>query len=992
MKHIAFLFIMLGILVTPSAMAWESAVHAKGVQDICKAFGFSEAAAIRVGDGAWYDGNDIRLDRKEGEKGVSAFRNQDSVFNTGVLAEGTPVKTYGKFSISPNDTRYLSSRKYLNKAISLMKEENPGEALYNLGVGVRALQNIFANRDVVNDAAWTARGKMENGAASWLPGMAFDPAWHNVDADDDVFSAAHSDALKASLQATMDYVDEFLKACPKAVKNVRQPSASTVDGIVAETVSLIPLREKLAQKVKQTNGDIVRQLDKALVTFLMGAMAKAKETQPPYALTIHPARRLAMIAKVTFRRKLEDMKIDAEEFSGSADAEWKAFEKKTTDSLEVLLKVSDNLSKAMTEASAALKKASPEEGYMVARKQLSELSRAFFMSLRPYCEYEKFFDEQITYWVDTLNSQMEEYTQGYGSALLKNYSALKTQLPKRETAFADFMAASDTALKEYMRRCDNALVDFGQEMSAIAEAYGKNADALKKSAAECVSAALTAFDEKAKQTAESLKGIAPLKPGEAVPKAVDDVIRSMMKDANELKNNVFESIAPSVSDSRHSDGDPQKALRLLAAHATRQDFLRPIDVGSRRPASWTPAVWKSDAPLKITYVKRTPKPGSKFDFELPDQISNTNDAKSTAEKGDEIFQTPAKSAEATKDGTTQETTKKVAGDVAGATIGMAAEKALSPMGGMLGEVIGSIRPGGGQVGKKIGEKTGEVASKVIQRVIEREGGEYIVKHLDDKFGEGATEAAANDLVKYSEAYSEAKKVVDPILNTWFEVLSINNGALFWVKFGEKIDSLVGYFESKYILDPAIDMSLDAIFGEKEADSNKKTDNLSEDIDFVKNTLHTPTLEDELFKYIANTINEINKYDMDVPHERAIAMELLDQKLSPIKDFVGGIMDTISSFTLQIRGFMMGLINFAVDLEHIDISDKMNQSLQTLKSDLETMTGKDNSQGKGVERKATIENKGRDLKRTSNPGSDLKGAPSVKQIEMKNNEQFIIHNS
>ena len=146
MKHMAFLFIMLCLLMTPSAMAWESAVHAKGVQDICKAFGFSEAAAIRVGDGAWYDGNDIRLDRKEGEKGVSAFRNQDRVFNTGVLAEGTPVKTYGKFSISPNDTRYLSSRKYLNKAISLMKEENPGEALYDLGVGVRAFRTTGSVR------------------------------------------------------------------------------------------------------------------------------------------------------------------------------------------------------------------------------------------------------------------------------------------------------------------------------------------------------------------------------------------------------------------------------------------------------------------------------------------------------------------------------------------------------------------------------------------------------------------------------------------------------------------------------------------------------------------------------------------------------------------------------------------------------------------------------------------------------------------------------
>ena len=1007
MKHIAFLFIMLCLLMTPSAMAWESAVHAKGVQDICKAFGFSEAAAIRVGDGAWYDGNDIRLERKEGEKGVTAFRNQDRVFNTGVLAEGTPVKTYGKFSISPNDTRYLNSRKYLNKAISLMKEENLGEALYNLGVGVRALQNIFANRDVVNDAAWTARGKMENGASAWMPGMAFDPTWHNVDADDDVFSAAHSDALKASLQATMDYVAEFLKACPKAVKNVREPSASTVDGIVEETLSLIPLREKLAQKVKQTGWEIAGQLDKAGAAFPVAKNAKEKDDMRSCASMVVPARWLVTIARVAFRRRLEDMAIDVEEFSGSADAEWKAFEKKTTDLLEKLRKASDDLSMAMTEASAALKKVSPKEGYMATRKQLSELSKAFFMTLRPYCEYEAFFDEQITYWVDVLNDQMDEYALWYGFALLKNYFALNAQLPKRETAFADFMAASDAALKEYMRRCDNALVDFGQEMAAIAEMYGRNVDALKKSAAERISSVRTVFDEKAKQAAESLKGIVPLKQGEAVPKAVDDVIRSMMKDAKELKNNVFENIAPSVSDSRRFDGDPQKALRLLAAHATRQDFLRPIDIGSRRPASWAPAVWNSDVPLKITYVKRKPKPGSSLNTDTPDMSNSYGDLQSsidTLEKGDEIFEKPAKTAEATKDGTTQETTNKVVGDVAGGTIGMAAEKALSTGGGAIGKLIDGIRPGKSETGEKLGEKIGEVASKVIERAVEREGADYLVKQIDDKFGEGATEAAVNGIIKYSETYDMVKQKIDPITNA---TLDFMGRVAPNIKFSQKLDEIttaVSDLQEKYILDPLIDMSLDAIFGENEADSNKKTDmndlpkdladlfntivdipEMPKDLDDLVNTLVGPP---ELFNVISDalkdTMDEFNKFDLDSPLERPIAMEWLENAMQPFKDFTNGIMDTISSFTSQIKGFMMGLINFAVDLEHIDISDKMNQSLQTLKSDLETMTGKDNSQGKGVERKATIENKGRDLKRTSNPGSDLKGAPSVKQIEMKNN--------
>ena len=74
MKRMAFLFIMLCILAMPSAKAWEAAVHAKGVQDICKAFGFSEADATRVGDGAWFDGNDIRIERNEGGKDISLYK------------------------------------------------------------------------------------------------------------------------------------------------------------------------------------------------------------------------------------------------------------------------------------------------------------------------------------------------------------------------------------------------------------------------------------------------------------------------------------------------------------------------------------------------------------------------------------------------------------------------------------------------------------------------------------------------------------------------------------------------------------------------------------------------------------------------------------------------------------------------------------------------------------------------------------------------------
>ena len=95
MKRFAFLLIALSLQICPLAMGWEAAVHAKGVQDICKALGFNEEQATRVCGGAWLDGNDVRFERKKDEKKVEFYRNQDRAFNTGVWGEGMPVKTYG---------------------------------------------------------------------------------------------------------------------------------------------------------------------------------------------------------------------------------------------------------------------------------------------------------------------------------------------------------------------------------------------------------------------------------------------------------------------------------------------------------------------------------------------------------------------------------------------------------------------------------------------------------------------------------------------------------------------------------------------------------------------------------------------------------------------------------------------------------------------------------------------------------------------------------
>ena len=915
MKRLASLLIVLSLMICPLAMGWESAVHAKGVQDICKALGFNEKQATRVGDGAWHDGNDIRIERKKGEKKVDFYRNQDRAFNTGVLAEGTPVKTYGKIAVSPNDTRYLNSKKYLNKAIRLAKEGKTQEAFYALGTGVRALQNIFANRDVVNDEMWLTQAKMNNGAASWIPGATFDTAWHNVNPSDDVFSKDHADALKAALEATADYVGEFLAACPQAVENVKPLPDSAIDGIVAETLSLIPLKEELTQQVKKTSHDIMTQLDKPLPAFPVAATIREQESLPPHALTAVPANWLTTLAKVAFRRQLEDLKSDVEDFSGSANAEWNAFTKTVDDSLEQLRKSADDISKALTDAAAALKKSSQEDGYSVARKQLVELSNAVFASLKPYYKSEKLFDEQLAYWVDVLNEQMGENAVRHGFLLWKIYYALKTQLPKTDAAFADFINASNAAVKEYTDRCENALADFEQEMATIADAYGKDAAALKTSAAECVSNVRKAFDEKAKQAEESLKGIAPLKQGEAIPKAVDDVIRGLMNDAKDLKDNVLKNIAPGVPNNRQAECNPLKLRSFLAANVIHQDFLRPIDIGSRHPDSWKSAVWKNDDLLEITMVRRPSAEAYETFFEI------VNDGKKIKDEGDKLGKEKGYYDRISDNGFTTDVAHDLMGDVGGEVAGSLAGNLFEKGGGLLGRVIGSRF---GPVGEAIGTGAGTFLGAVAGSFVGDWVGEHLTDGIDYFFGKGTADNLAHNIVDG----------IDFINDKWDD---LNDYLPDFLKFGQD-----EFDPSKY--------------------TQEQKDEFLNEMDKIMDIFH-------------------DTFNLNDPLQRPIAISWLDAALSGITEFISGMMDTISSFTLQIRGAMMGLMNLIVNIEHVDVSAEMDESLRVLTRDLNVMSGKDDEQDKSVVRKATIENKGRDLRRQSSPKGELKGTPAVQQVQM-----------
>ena len=931
MRRFAFLLIALSLLVCPLASGWESAVHGKGVQDICKALGFNEEQATYVSGGAWLDGNDVRFERKKDEKKVEFFRNQDRAFNTGVWGEGMPVKTYGKFAVSPNDTRYLNSKKYLNRAIRLAKEGKTQEAFYALGVGVRALQNIFANRDAAKDSAWLVQAKMTNGAALWIPGATFSSAWHNVNPDDDVFSEKHSDALKAALEATADYVGEFLAACPQAVENVKQLPDSAIDGIVAETLSLIPLRKELAKKIQQVEKNISDQLDKALATIPAPKTGQEQLSLPPTTLTIVPANWLTTLARSAFKSRLDLVKSDVDDFYGSADADWKAFAKTVDDSLEQLRKSADDMAKALTDASVALKKASPEDGYAMARKQLDELSKTFFTSLKPYWSAEKLFEEEVAYWVDVLNGQMREYTVFQDIALLKSYNALKTQLPETDAAFTNFINTSNAAVKEYMGRCENALADFEQEMAVIAEAYGKDAAALKTSAAECVSTVRKGFDEKVKQAAESLKGIAPLKQGEAVPKAVDDIIKNLMKDASELKHNVLKNIAPSVSDSRRPPVDPVVRHRYLEAHVIREDFLRPIDIGSTRPDSWKPAVWKSDDQMEVTFVRFPNLPIIGRDKDLYDRAKDIYDTSNNVGKASDYYD------RISDGGFTSDVAKDMLGDLGGDITGKATGALFEKGGKVIGKAIGGRFGGplGSKVGGWVGEKLGGLASDLVGDWV----GDHISDGLDFFFGEGTADSVGDTIVDFVDGVDDVLTVIDDIPSDIYDFF-----------FGDdEVDTGLPPVDPKMVQDV---------------------------IDYVDDTM------DKFFDIFGPDGNERN-----TPEALILGPDgWLDVYMMPAINFLTNMMDSIVSFMTQIQSFLMGILNFAVDIEHIDISSEMDESLRVLTNDLKVMSGKDDEQDKSVVRKATIENKGRDLKRQPNSRGELKGVPAVQQVQMSGGEQ------
>ena len=105
------------------------------------------------------------------------------------------------------------------------------------------------------------------------------------------------------------------------------------------------------------------------------------------------------------------------------------------------------------------------------------------------------------------------------------------------------------------------------------------------------------------------------------------------------------------------------------------------------------------------------------------------------------------------------------------------------------------------------------------------------------------------------------------------------------------------------------------------------DDDDDDGDYKEITTQPPM---NLLDILANDVNEVlDDYDMDNWFERLIAQSKLDKIFDSFNSMFSGLFDFISSITLQIRGFLMNFINFSVDIEHVDISAEMDESLKVL---------------------------------------------------------------
>ena len=388
----------------------------------------------------------------------------------------------------------------------------------------------------------------------------------------------------------------------------------------------------------------------------------------------------------------------------------------------------------------------------------------------------------------------------------------------------------------------------------------------------------------------------------------------------------MKNIAPSVSDSRRPPIDPVLRHRYLEAHAIREDFLRPIDIGSTRPDSWKPAVWKNDDQLEITFVRFPNLPVIGSDKDIYDRVKDAYDTSQNVGKASDYYD------RISDGGFTRDVAKDMVGDFGGDVTGKVAGPLFEKGGKVIGKAIGGrFGPLGSKVGGWVGEKLGGLAADTVGDWV----GDHVSDALDFFFGEGTSDSVGDTLVDIVDGADDVLTFIDDIPSNIYDFF-----------FGDDDD---------------VDTGLPPIDPTKAQDM----------IDYIDDTM------DKFFDIFGPDGTERN-----TPESLILGPDgWLDVYMMPALNYLTDMMNSFVSFLTQIQSFLMSILNFAVDIEHIDISSEMDESLRVLTNDLKVMSGKDDEQDKSVVRKATIENKGRDLKRQPNSRGELKGVPAVQQVQM-----------
>lgn len=908
MKNLArSLLLSVGLfLAVSSAYAWEDALHTKITFDLLIAAGFSPDEQASVAAMAAHDdGNSARVKVDPQTNKITFAGDQSRAFNVMPPVPGeVPAKTYGPVAIAPSDSRYIAAQMHLRSAQDKAAKGQSNESLTDLGIALRAIQNIFANRHAVCDATWTANGKMLYGAARWFPGKTLPPAFHNLDPNDDIFSPSQLPYLQAALHASGDFLRQFLQAVPSAAANPNpnfNPQTAAKD-ISDQITALTALRASLNAQLNTAAQQAQKVFDEARKSLPERHYSADKDYHRFYARPY-----LQLVIRQSSdgcRTVLEQYRSLLQYFLDSSPEAQKSLAAELQKDTAWLVATANQTATAVRKAAQTAESATDYAQAANACHDCRNTVLALFDKVRTPVQR---LQENNVALIDLLQLQTDELH----SILLVDIKFIRynfyRNLKDGKNTTPELVAAFRTAVDNFHQRCDLELTDYLNASQALSRSftqnpivplsddeqktYAKLGDTYREHASTTIQ---TIRDELKKQRGklnELLDKLAAFATAEKLPPEFAGTFNASSKLAAHgrtfvwlLSEDLLTRLNPALNqlavNLEHPADDDETAL-AYASHFTPADIKKLEKLSDMK-----------DMADKASEIKDWADRAENVSDSYNNYKDGNHDISAVEQQlGEDIIREVVK--EALKAGTD-------AGATAAATAAIAAIPYCEGAAPVLGKLIGSAIAELGDT--LVGDAAADFVIDKLGPEKAKDFGAFILETIDtanlymDAFGYGLAEGIDNltggGLIDAYDWYLRQKNK----LKDWWN---------------SDDDDTPDEMEPNQNVDPPINTDVD--IGWPELPDIPGVTDIPDDIQKDM---------DDIQDLDPGNIFDLIKI-LDIAYD---LKDKLDEMMKPLTN----LMQQIQLF---IKNILNNLTNFAVSIEHVDVESQRKQSLQVLTQDL-----------------------------------------------------------